>query len=107
MTTVVAVCTLAGDNITGTITFEQDAKGGPTTIKGEVKGLTPGLHGFHVHQYGDLSQGCASAGGHFNPFGKTHGAPSSSTRHVGDLGNIEVTADHPYLHMHTQIVCLC
>jgi Cu-Zn family superoxide dismutase len=93
MTTVVATCVLIGENISGCITFEQDAKGGATTIRGEVKGLAPGLHGFHVHQYGDLSQGCASAGGHFNPFGLTHASPSDEKRHVGDLGNVEAKND--------------
>lgn len=55
----------------------------------EIEGITPGLHGFHIHEKGDLSGGCKSAGGHYNPFGMTHGSRESEERHVGDLGNIE------------------
>jgi len=75
--------------ITGYIQFEQSIQGGPTTIYGYIKGLSVGKHGIHIHQYGDLSNGCESAGPHYNPYGKTHGGPGQPNRHVGDLGNIE------------------
>ncbi|XP_071952784.1 superoxide dismutase [Cu-Zn]-like [Antedon mediterranea] len=61
-------------------------------IQVELEGLDPTgslLHGFHVHEYGDLSDGCDSTGSHFNPFEQDHGGPDDIIRHVGDLGNIE------------------
>jgi len=72
-------------NVQGAVKFKQKP-GQPTIIKGIVKGLTPGKHGFHIHEFGDLSDGCASAGGHYNPDGVDHG--SLQQGHVGDLGNI-------------------
>ena len=62
-------------------------------IHGAVFGLNPGLHGFHIHEKGDLSDNCAGAGGHYNPAGKNHGAPGAEDRHVGDLGNIVSSED--------------
>jgi len=85
-----AICVLQGQEVKGVVHFEQ-TDGGPVSVKGELTGLTPGLHGFHVHEFGDYTNGCMSSGPHFNPGKLTHGAPEDSIRHVGDLGNI--TAD--------------
>ncbi|KAF8918993.1 superoxide dismutase [Mucidula mucida] len=86
---------LSGDSsVHGTVIFEQADSKGPVTVSGELTGLDPlSARGFHIHQFGDLSDGCVSAGPHFNPFGKTHGAPADDERHVGDLGNIETDQD--------------
>lgn len=78
------------DKVKGTLTFAEAGDG--VRVTGEITGLTPGPHGFHVHEKGDLSDPkLVSAGGHFNPDKAKHGGPDSHERHAGDLGNI--TAD--------------
>uniref|UniRef100_A0A667XRQ7 Superoxide dismutase copper chaperone n=1 Tax=Myripristis murdjan TaxID=586833 RepID=A0A667XRQ7_9TELE len=62
--------------------------GGTALIDGTIDGLEPGPHGLHVHTLGDLTQDCLSCGEHYNPFGRRHGGPGDSERHVGDLGNV-------------------
>lgn len=59
-------------------------------VDGVIDGLNPGLHGIHIHECGDISQGCESLGGHYNPMGSPHGSPANNfeNRHAGDLGNI-------------------
>lgn len=85
MTTAVAVFT---GSISGTVHFVEQKD--MVDIYIDLTGLKKnGLHGFHVHEYGDLTDGCNSACAHFNPYNKTHGCPGMSERHVGDLGNIK------------------
>src|SRR6476620_11367749 len=81
----------AGNNVTGLVTFTQS--GDAIKVVADITGLTPGKHGFHVHAFGDCSSSDgSSAGGHFDPTHKQHGAPDAADRHAGDLGNIEADA---------------
>ena len=81
----------AGNNVTGLVTFTKS--GDAIKVVADITGLTPGKHGFHVHAFGDCSSSDgSSAGGHFDPTHKQHGAPDASERHAGDLGNIEADA---------------
>jgi len=85
--------TITGDGITGVLILHQAQEEAPTTIDGSIKGLQPGKHGFHVHVFGDFTEGYITAGSIFNPFGRNHGAPDDEERMVGDLGNIEADMD--------------
>lgn len=99
-------------NVSATITLEQASALEPLRIYGQVSGLPPGLHGFHVHEHADTSDQCRAAGGHFNPHNVSfrimrceiakvwtaplqvfHGSPASDVRHAGDFGNIEADSD--------------
>ncbi|KAJ5227615.1 Superoxide dismutase, partial [Penicillium citrinum] len=83
-----------GDSkITGVVNFEQIDEKSPTTISWHLTGNDANAErGFHIHEFGDNTNGCTSAGPHFNPFGRAHGGPGDSERHVGDLGNFKTDA---------------
>lgn len=77
-----------GNKAHGTVFFTSVQEG--VKVVADLDGLTPGKHGFHVHEKGDCSApDASSAGAHYNPSNSHHGSPDSKDRHAGDLGNIE------------------
>jgi Cu-Zn family superoxide dismutase len=81
-----------GSNVSGTATFVE--RGGKILVDVRAKGLTPGQHGFHIHEKGDCSAPDAmSAGGHYNPTSEPHGGPESAKHHAGDFGNLTADAN--------------
>jgi len=85
----------------GSVRLTQD-RHGVVHVRVKVKGLTPGLHGIHIHAVGS----CAplrptdvappyflAAGGHYNPLGLEHGLGNPFGPHAGDLPNVVVN-DH-------------
>ena len=83
--------------ISGRVTFTEKFTDNVFTsviIDVDLHGLRKNArHGFHVHEYGDISSGCDSMCSHFNPYKKSHGSPLSKERHVGDLGNLITDAN--------------
>lgn len=81
----------AGQDVQGEVLFQETGEG--VRVKVVARGLTPGMHGFHVHELGDCSApDFESAGEHFAPGGHPHGAPAASS-HAGDFGNVEADAN--------------
>jgi superoxide dismutase, Cu-Zn family len=77
-----------GGKVHGEVSFLKTEGG--IKIVADVTGLTPGKHGFHIHEFGDCSAAdLMSAGGHFLIPGESHGAPGEPDSHKGDLGNLE------------------
>ncbi len=69
------------------------AKGGGVAIDIEVKGLTPGEHGIHLHSVPKCEAPFKSAGSHFNPTNKKHGLKNPEGPHAGDMPNFTVAAN--------------
>ncbi len=94
----------AAGEVRGEAQFEQAGMGVRVTV--QVSGLTPGMHGLHVHEFGRCTPGVdpaenkvvpfGGAGGHFDPGGsKNHDSPTAGNKygHGGDLPMLEVGAD--------------
>lgn len=88
----VAELLLADGTSAGTATIQGD--GPSVTLTMTAQNLPAGPHGFHLHQVGKCeAPDFTSAGGHLNPLNKAHGALSDDGSHVGDLPNLEISAD--------------
>lgn len=58
-----------------------------------LTGVPEGAHAFHVHAAGKCeAPGFTTAGGHFNPANKQHGAENAMGMHAGDMPNVTVPA---------------
>lgn len=98
-TATIAAAANQKEKITGTVTFTK--VGEKLKVVADIDGLSPGQHGFHIHEKADLSApDLSSAGGHFNPDHHHHGGPDATEHHAGDLGNL--TADDKG-HAHLEV----
>jgi Cu-Zn family superoxide dismutase len=92
-TPISAIAVFDTKKIKGVVYFEEDLTNDTVVLDVHIEGLKKnGLHGFHVHECGDMSDQCESMCAHFNPYGKKHGGPDAKERHVGDLGNLKTNA---------------
>lgn len=89
-TAVATLAPISGSTAQGTVELVQLADG-RVRVSANLSGVPEGVHGFHIHEKGDCGDNGNAAGGHFNPTGAGHGAPTTESHHAGDFGN--VTAD--------------
>ncbi|MGH7563500.1 MAG: superoxide dismutase family protein [Gemmatimonadota bacterium] len=80
-----------GNSVGSVVLRETD---GGVALTGTLTGLSPGGHGFHIHETGLCEpDSFASAGAHFAPAGRQHGFDHPEGPHAGDLRNLEVSED--------------
>jgi Cu-Zn family superoxide dismutase len=76
----------------GTAAVLQSRSGGLLVLK--LTGVPPGQHGLHVHATGACEPPTfASAGPHYNPGNRKHGARNPQGPHAGDLPNVVARPD--------------
>lgn len=80
---ITAIAVFDGPTIKGTVKFTEEQESGLVEIEVYLSGLKKNsLHGFHVHESGDLTDKCESMCAHFNPFKKKHGCPGNQIKHI-------------------------
>src|SRR5438045_192502 len=82
--------TAAGSQVSGTVKLEDTGDG--LKLSAELSGLTPGDHGFHIHEFGLCGDSGKAAGSHYNPNKTAHGdvvKAGVKHAHAGDMGNIK------------------
>jgi Cu-Zn family superoxide dismutase len=87
---------LSGKDVSGTVELSEFKTGTATWVQVTVKakGLTPGLHGAHLHAVGSCTPDFMAAGGHFDPGPAGNTDPDANhPYHMGDLPNLEVGAN--------------
>ncbi|MFN8609439.1 MAG: superoxide dismutase family protein [Vulcanimicrobiota bacterium] len=89
------------NSVEGTVRFDWVSQD-QVKIVVDVSGLKPNTeHGFHIHEFGDVSANDGmSAGGHFNPRKGKHAGPKAPHHHAGDMGNLKSDANgHAHLEL--------
>lgn len=94
-----AICAFTGDTVSGFVTLAT-RNDGRVFIYGRLDGLQ-GEHGMHIHDYGNLGDGCRATGSHYNPWRNGHGGRDSQEKHAGDLGNLKFVNRTASLKMET------
>ena len=95
--TVVIPMSLTGESsVTGNITATDTPYGVMFTpqLSRLTPALTPGVHGFHVHENPSCANNGMAAGGHLDPAqSKHHLGPYNPAGHLGDLPAVYLNAD--------------
>ena len=86
--------TVKGSPVHGKVRLKE--VNGGVNISVIIDHVPPGMHGFHIHEFGLCHAQGTAAGSHFNPMQVSHGLllkQGFNRAHVGDLGNLNVSAN--------------
>ena len=88
-----AIAIFYGPKVKGTITFTQtftQDKSNKVKVQINLSGLGKNkVRAIHIHEFGNMLNGCDSLGGHWNPTNKNHGSTkiNGKNHHAGDMIN--------------------